>query len=286
MLEDRDYMKQPEFGSRWPRRRFGIQWSLTICFLFAYAAVFFIELLLPKSGKYFYTYFALSNEGLAHGYVWQLLTYQFMHSGFLHLFFNGWAIYTFGLALEADLGAKRFAALMLSSGIIGGVVQAAAGLLSPAHFGGSVVGASACAFGLVAAFASLYPTRELTMLVFFIIPVTLAARMLLIISAVLAVLAIGLSFIAATGNVAHAAHLGGMAMGWAFVRVNWRRFLPSPKEAVRVRERRPQLQVLESPPSKSLEGEVDAILDKISAHGLKSLTAREHEILEAARKKL
>jgi membrane associated rhomboid family serine protease len=286
MLEDRDYMRQPEFGSRWPRRRFGIQWSLTVCFLIAYAAVFFIEQALPNSGSFFYTYFALSNEGLAHGYVWQLLTYQFMHSGFLHLFFNGWAIYTFGLALESDLGAKRYAALMLASGVIGGVVQSAAGVLSPSHFGGNVVGASACAFGLVAAFAALYPTRELTMLVFFVIPVTLAARMLLIISAVLAVLAIGLTLITSTGNVAHAAHLGGMAMGWLFVRMDWRRFMPREKEAVRVSERQPKLQVLETPPAKSLEGEVDAILDKISAHGMKSLTAREREILEAARKKL
>ncbi len=286
MLENRDYMRQPEFGSRWPRRRFGIQWSLTVCFLIAYAAVFFAEQALPGSKDFLYTYFALSNEGLAHGYVWQLVTYQFMHSGFLHLFFNGWAIYTFGLTLESDLGARRFAALMLASGIIGGVVQAAAGFFLPAHFGGNVVGASACAFGLVAAFAALYPARELTMLVFFIIPVTLAARMLLIISAVIAVLAIILTLFAATGNVAHAAHLGGMAMGWAFVRLNWRRFLPSKQEEMRPTERRPKLQVLETPPSKSLEGEVDAILDKISAHGLKSLTSRERETLEAARKKL
>ena len=286
MLEDRDYMRQPEFGSRWPRRRFGIQWSLTVCFLIAYAAVFFGGQALPGLQDFLDKYFALSNEGLAHGYVWQLLTYQFMHAGFLHLFFNGWAIYTFGLALESDLGARRFAALMLSSGIIGGVVQAAAGFFLPAHFGGNVVGASACAFGLVAAFAALYPTRELTMLVFFIIPVTLAARMLLIISASVAVLAIVLTMFTSTGNVAHAAHLGGMAMGWAFVRVNWRRFLPSPKEKMRPTERRPKLQVLESSSAKSLEGDVDAVLDKISAHGLKSLTSREREILEAARKKL
>ena len=286
MLENRDYMRQPEFGSRWPRRRFGIQWSLTVCFLIAYAAVFFVEQAMPGAHDFLYTYFALSNEGLAHGYVWQLLTYQFMHAGFLHLFFNGWAIYMFGLALEADLGAKGFAALMLSSGVIGGGVQAAAGVLSPAHFGGNVVGASACAFGLVAAFAALYPARELTMLVFFIIPVTLAARMLLIISAAIAVLAIILTMFAATGSVAHAAHLGGMAMGWLFVRVNWRRFTPSPKEKMRPTERRPKLQVLESSSAKSLEGDVDAVLDKISAHGLKSLTSRERDILEAARKKL
>ena len=286
MLENRDYMRQPEFGSSWPRRRFGIQWSLTIWFLIAYAAVFFAESLLikfsPVKALWFSEHFALSNEGLAHGYVWQLLTYQFMHAGFLHLFFNGWVIYAFGHALEADLGAKRFVALMLCSGIIGGVVQSAVGFVWPHYFGGAgVVGASACAFGLVAAFAALYPTRELTLLIFFIIPVTLAARTLLYVSAALALIGFGLRW----DNVAHAAHLGGMAMGWAFVRVNWRRFLPQSKEEVRPSERRPKLQVLETS-SKSFEGEVDAILDKISAHGIKSLTSRERETLEAARKKL
>ena len=57
--------------------------------------------LFPQKAGFFYQYFALSNEGLAHGYIWQLVTYQFMHAGFMHLFFNGWAIYVFGIVLEA-----------------------------------------------------------------------------------------------------------------------------------------------------------------------------------------
>ncbi len=285
MLEDRDYMRQPEYESRWPLR-FGVRWSLTVGFLCVYAAVFFTQSILektsPQNARWFFEHFALSNQGLAHGWVWQLVTYQFMHAGFLHLLFNGWAIYAFGLVLEFDLGKKRFCALMLTSGIIGGVVQSAVAFLWPHYFAAGVVGASACAFGLVAAFAALYPTRELQMLVFYIIPVTVTARTLLLVSVAIALIGFSLRL----DNVAHAAHLGGMAMGWFFIRANWARFFPQKNEEFNPRPRRPKLEVAEEPARQSLEGEVDAILDKISAHGIKSLTKREREILEAARKKL
>jgi membrane associated rhomboid family serine protease len=283
MLEDRDYMRQPEYESRWPLR-FGVRWSLTVGFLCVYAAVFFAQSILektsPQNARWFFEHFALSNQGLAHGWVWQLVTYQFMHAGFLHLLFNGWAIYALGLVLEFDLGKKRFCALMLTSGIIGGVVQSAVAFLWPHYFAAGVVGASACAFGLVAAFAALYPTRELQMLVFFIIPVTVTARTLLLVSAVIALIGFSLRL----DNVAHAAHLGGMAMGWLFIRANWQRFFP--QKNTKFTPRHPKLEAVAEPPRQSLELEVDAILDKISAHGIKSLTKREREVLESARKKL
>jgi len=115
----------------------------------------------------------------------------------------------------------------------------------------------------------------------FFIPITFTARTLLIIFVVIALIGFGLRW----GNVAHAAHLGGMAMGWLFVRVDWRRFLPSKKDEFASPRRPSRLEVYDAP-DKSTEREVDAILDKISAHGIKSLSAREREILEAARKKM
>lgn len=292
MIEDRDYMRQPDYGgSRWPGR-FGVQWSVTICFLIAYTVVFFVGLAFPQSARFSLTYFALSNEGLAHGYVWQLVSYQFMHAGFLHLFFNGWAIYVFGLALEYEIGRLRFAALMLSSGIVGGVLQTLLTWLAPHLFPDSpVVGASACAFGLVAAFAMLHPGRELTMLIFFIIPVTVEARVLLWVSAGLAVGGMVLGIFFNTGNIANGAHLGGMAMGWFFVRMimhgDWPKLSGALPPAERNQPRRPKLEPLEPKADTDfLERQVDPILDKISAHGIASLTAREREILEAARKKM
>jgi len=244
-------------------------------------------------------YFALSVGGLRHGFVWQLLTYQFMHGGWLHLLLNCWAIYVFGRAVEETMGSKRFLALYFSSGVIGGLFQALAGVVLGGAFAAPVVGASAGVFGLVAAFAALYPERPLMLLLFFIIPVNMRAKFLLLFSAVLAV--VGLIF--PTDNIAHAAHLGGMLTGLVFVRyaMHWHWHWP--------RLHRPQSQPLrplvkvphrtaalwgqdqggldeDLPPDEFLSKTVDPILDKISAQGIQSLTERERRILETARQKM
>ncbi|HEY5346121.1 MAG TPA: rhomboid family intramembrane serine protease [Verrucomicrobiae bacterium] len=292
MLEDRDYMRQPEYNeSRWtPRFRF--QWSWTVVLLVAYAVVFVANNLVLAQffphNDFFVRYLALSTEGIEHGYVWQLVTYQFLHVGWMHILLNSWAIYMFGRELEAMLGGKKFLALVFSSGIVGGVFQVLVALVWPQYFGGPVVGASACAFGLVAAFAMMFPERELTLLIFFVIPVHLRAKTLLIGSAVLALTGFAFPNTIMPG-VAHAAHLGGMAMGWFFVRKilqgDWSQLEGTLRPAEKFTPRRPVLEPLaEKPAAGFVESEVDPILDKISAHGLQSLTPREREILEAARK--
>lgn len=239
------------------------------------------------AGKFIYDYLALSRTGVEHGYVWQLVTYQFLHAGWLHLFFNAWAIYTFGTELELLLGGRRFLALMFAGGIVGGVFQVLTAMVWPGLFDGAVVGASACAFGLVAAFAMLFPERELTMLVLFVIPVRLRAKTLLIFCAVLALMGI----IFPWDNVANAAHLGGMAMGWFYVKYilktpaligieEAQTFAPLAK--LKPKSRPPE----EKSTGEFLESEVDPILDKISAQGIQSLSGRERAILEAARRKM
>jgi len=297
MIEDRDYMRQPEYDEpRW-RPRFRFQWSWTVALLVAYAAVFLGELVIwkffpeqadLKNPSSIFSLLALSTEGLAHGYVWQLVTYQFMHVGFIHIFLNSWAIYMFGREVESVLGGRKFLVLMFSSGIVGGVFQIIVSLVWPQYFGGSVMGASACGFGLVAAFAALFPERELTMLILFVIPVHMRAKTLLIGSAVLALTGFAFPNVIMPG-VAHAAHLGGMVMGWFYVRKilqgDWSRLAGAFRRAEKVSPRRPVLEPLEkNDPAGFVESEVDPILDKISAHGLQSLTPREREILETARK--
>jgi membrane associated rhomboid family serine protease len=301
MLEDRDYMRQPEFEEQRWRPRLRLRWSWTTALLVAYAVVFFVEIIFSPAPSSFVPgndfcskYFALSKEGIEHGFVWQLVTYQFMHARLLHLLLNCWAIYVFGRELEQLLGARRFLALIFSSGIVGGVFQVLFQVLTamvwPERFHGPVVGASACAFGLVAAFAMIFPERELTMLIFFVIPVRMRAKTLLIFSGVLAVLGVVFSKSIFGGNVAHAAHLGGMAMGWFYVK----KILKNPALIGAVDEtqftqpklKKKAVMPVEKSPGEFLESEVDPILDKISAHGIHSLTPRERAVLESARKKM
>ena len=303
MLDDRDYMRQPEYHDSGWRSAFRFRWSWTAILLAVYVVVFLAELAAQKffpNNHFFHGhvvptktgvdfspgYLPLSAEGLAHGYVWQLVTYQFMHAGWMHLLLNCWAIYMFGRELEDVLGVRKFLALVFSTGMVGGVFQILVALLWPQYFGGAVVGASACAFGLVAAFALVFPERELTMLILFVIPVHMRAKTLLIGSVVLALAGIAFPI----DNVANAAHLGGMAMGWFFVRKilqgDWSRLTGAlrPVEKGKPSLPRPTLEPQEEKSATDfVASEVDPILDKISAHGLQSLTPREREILETAR---
>jgi len=278
-------MRQPEFGERRWLPGFSWRWTWTMALVALYVVVLLAEQItgafFPGHGSVFNS-LALSREGLAHGYVWQLLTYQFMHAGWLHLILNCWAIIVFGTELENLLGGRRYLALMFSSGIVGGVFQVLTASVWPSVFDGPVVGASACAFGLVAAFATIFPERELTMLIFFVIPLRMRAKTLLLISLVVALLGIFFPW----DNVANAAHLGGMAMGWFFVKG----ILKNPAlldAAPASRSYRPQPATRpEKAADEDEEGDVDAVLDKISARGINSLTARERAVLEAARKKM
>lgn len=318
MLEDRDYMRQPAYddGPSFSRLLRMSNWSWTIAILVVNVAIFLLECALspqplalhPDNLSNYYPYVALSLDGIKHGYLWQLLTYQFMHASFLHIFFNCWAIFVFGRILEPMLGARNFLIVYFSSGVLGGICQVLASLFLPQLFGdgtATVVGASAGAFGLVAAFAALFPDRELTMLLFFVIPVTMRAKTLLIISMVLALGGMALPGLfdrLLGGNVANAAHLGGMIFGLVYVREiilgKWFRGGASGSgKTGPIQPRNPDGAAPKSPlfwrskprdaeeelsTDELLKTQVDPILDKISAHGLHSLTAREREILEKA----
>jgi len=192
--------------------------SATALLLLLNLAAFALQALLGNSPR-FAELLPLSVDGLRHGHVWQLITYQFLHGGWIHLAMNCWGIFLIGREVERALGARRFWILYLMSGVIGGVFQVAAAITWSAHFGTVVVGASAGLFGLIAAFASMYP-RDQIMLI--LPPVTLEAQTLLTLSGALAV--VGMLFpmvLAPLGlgpNVAHAAHLGGMIGGLVYVR--------------------------------------------------------------------
>lgn len=295
MLENRDYMRAPSFE---PRRPVTLTLLIinVIAFVLQNVAAFYLPSFLPLD-----KYLALSLGGLGSGYIWQLLTFQFLHSGLIHLLLNCWALYVFGRAVEEALEGRSFLLLYFASGVFGGLLQMLGAVVLPTHFGGAVMGASAGIFGLVAAYATLYPDRQLTLLLFFILPITLRAKFLLLASALMAVFGI----VFPDGKVAHAAHLGGMLMGIYYIRQiihwqwNWLSVLrrpprrPPPREVVNVGKgraevwlRQPKVKPEELPPAEFISREVDPILDKISAHGIHSLTEGERKILEAARKKM
>jgi len=294
MLDDRSYMRGKSYGSRW---------SATLVLMVANTAIFVFQSILEfwfrDAFRWYFTHFALSLQGLAKGYIWQILTFQFMHGGLLHLICNLIAIYFFGRAMEDALGRSGFWKLYFASGILGGLLQIVFAGLFPSLYGGSVVGASAGAFGLVAAFATMFPNQLLTLLLFFVIPVSMRARTLLWISLAFAIFGI----IVPMGNVAEAAHLGGILTGVAFVKLgaqdwffHWpgipwprrkpRRLTKSLNAGRSFWQQHKPLEDAELESAEFISREVDPILDKISAHGIHSLTERERRILEAARARM
>ena len=204
MLEDRSYMREPEW--RPEASRSGISLCLTLilinvaCYILQHTVRGFEETL------------ALFPQRLQNGNVWELLSYQFLHGGLFHLLINCAMIWFAGRQIEEALGKAKFLVLYLVAGIFGGLLQCAlswSGFLPPA----GVVGASAGIFGLIAAFAMVYWERELTFLIMFVIPVRMKAKYLLIALAVIGVLGV----ISKEGGIAHGAHLGGMIWGVLFI---------------------------------------------------------------------
>jgi membrane associated rhomboid family serine protease len=299
MLEDRNYMRRSTFG---PQR------SATVVLVIAIIAAFIVQKYLETSSTFdVRTYLYLSLDGLKHGYIWQLLSFQFLHANLMHLAGNCLVIFFLGRAVEDALGRKSFLILYFASGIVGGLCQTLAGLFANAvglneyaySFGGQVVGASAGGFGVTAAFALLFPDQVL--MFFMIIP--MRAKYLLWLS--IAIAGWGVVFPDKSpfgARVADAAHLGGILAGVIFVKyaVHWhfqwpqlnRRARPPMRRLVKVHSQKPgwgrDKEVVEEdlPPEEFLSKEVDPILDKISAQGIQSLTDREKKILETARSKM
>lgn len=288
MLEDRYYMRGEERSSRF---------SASVILMIVLTVVFalqHIDLVYTRLGLT--PYLALSIAGLKAGFVWQLLTFQFLHVDIWHLAFNLLGIFFFGRPVEARLGTKNFLKLHFACGFAGGILHSILGWAVPQYFGMPVMGASAGLCGLIAAFALMEPEAQI--LIMFVLP--LKAKYLLYIETGIAFF---FTVVPSNSGVAHAAHLGGIAAGVAFMRwglyrdsaFSWRPFRNRARRRQLVKAatlkpgfwksgRAPRAEEVE--PEEFISREVDPILDKISAHGIQSLTPRERQILEAARSKM
>jgi len=143
---------------------------------------------------------------------WQVVTYAFLHGSFEHLFFNMLGLWMFGSELERIWGEKRFlqfyGASVLAAALAQLVVTAVMGSVYP------TVGASGGLFGLLFAFAVMFPNRVI--LLFFVIP--MKARYLV---ALYGLLELYQGVYVMNSGVAHFAHLGGMVGGYLMLRY-WR----------------------------------------------------------------
>lgn len=241
-------------------------------------------------------------------FPWQVLSYQFMHGGLGHLFFNMLALWMFGMELEHLWGSRRFAIYYLLCGVSAAVVHLA---VHPVIDGSLVptIGASGSIMGVLLAFGMTYPDRPIMMFpLFFPIP----ARIFVMIYAGFDLLN---GLMNTSDGVAHFAHLGGALGGYLLLkfgepllsrldgsRVGSRsssrsrvidadfRDIPAPP-SMTSSFRSPQPPAVHEMPARStptrfiVNGEpisqeqIDAILDKINHGGYHGLSEREKNIL-------
>ncbi|MEL3908837.1 MAG: rhomboid family intramembrane serine protease [Treponemataceae bacterium] len=140
---------------------------------------------------------------------WQVFTYQFLHGGIWHLFFNMLALLFFGIPLEQKMGTKEFVLFYLLCGTLCGIVGLGIYYFIWIKYGIPiiVIGSSGAVFSIMLAFAVLYPTS--TIFIWGIFPVPAPILILIYIAFEL----YGMFF--SSGGVAHSIHLSGLA--WAFL---------------------------------------------------------------------
>lgn len=177
-------------------------------------AVFFLTLIMENitiSGdraiNVIYEWFALMPLG-TNFMPWQVISYQFLHANFSHIFFNMFALFMFGADLEYSWGSKKFLIYYLTCGVGAGLIHM---FLNPI-FGGvpaPTIGASGAVFGILLAFALTFPDRYI--FIYFILPVK--AKYLIGFLVIFEVFMIQ----SANDNIAHLAHFGGALVGFIFI---------------------------------------------------------------------
>ena len=212
-------------------------------------------------------------------WVWQLVTYMFLHGNMWHLLLNLFAFWMFGRVVEDSWGSAEF----LKYCLICGLGAAAFNIALTPNSMNPIIGASGVVYGLVVAFAMLYP--DTMVYLYFFIPIK--AKYFALLFALLEFMA---SATGTGGNVANLAHLGGMLTGYLYIRWWWEikfrtktiatdlwekvaETAQSPAGGWRRRGDR------EQPSEPNLSEEVDRILDKILVQGVDSLTPEEKETM-------
>lgn len=215
--------------------------------------------------------------------VWRLLTFQFLHAGFLHLFFNMFGLFIFGGLVEQYLGRKQYLSFYLVCGIAGGVMYLILnflGAFTPIRLPGvligdihtPLVGASAGVFGVIMAAAFITPNSTVMLL---FPPIPLKLKWI-----AYGYVAIALYNLLTGGNNAggDAAHIGGALGGYYFIRNKHLLKDMLGRGGKDSGWTRPKKQKVGAPS----DSEIDKILLKVHEKGLKSLTDTEKRKLSEA----
>ena len=291
MISDRYYMREAN-----PARALAPLLWLIGALVAGFVAQRIVDHVAPGTSN---AWLALTADGLRHGRVWELFTYSFLHEpgNLLHLILNALGILFIGRLLLPVLGPRRFLTAYFGAVLAGGIFWLAVNFTNTGQ--PALLGASAGAYGLLALFCCWFAYERMTVLLFFIVPVTIVPRYLLIVIG--SIEAIFFLFaelfpVGARSGFAHSAHIAGMLAGI----IAYRAFRAQPAEAIEEEQPRRAIELpawmrkrntADTPPNfkinvserDNIKAEVDRILDKINSSGFGSLTAEEKRTLDTAR---
>lgn len=299
---DRDYYRPSGFGG------FSFFPPVIKNLLIINGAVFFLMMLMQNilfrgvpAERVIIHYFALMPIESGNFQIWQLVTYQFLHGGFSHILFNMFALWMFGVEIENSWGSKKFLTFYLISGVGAGLLHM---FVSPilTGVGAPTIGASGSVYGIMIAFAMMFPERLIYL--YFLIPIK--AKYLITFLIIMEFMLVD----SASSGVAHLAHLGGALVGFLYImfdkntNVQFKTmfkkkrsnpfdntysntsysnstFYKTPSNKVE------DADYYEIPPNQEItQEEIDKILDKISQSGYSGLSEREKKILFEASKRM
>ena len=231
-------------------------------------------------------------------WLWQLVTYMFLHEGLGHVFFNMFALWMFGTQLENDWGSRKFLTYYMVTGIGAGLSNLLVAPLFATPM--MTIGASGAVYGILIAFGMLYPEQPIYL--YFLFPIK---AKYFVGFYVLLELFSGVT--GTTDGIAHFAHLGGALVGFVYIMLDRRgyaldEYLARLKARWETRRRSPlryvrrddevvdakfeDVEERQKREKEQLQHRVDEILEKISKSGYANLTEEEKQILFNASKKL
>jgi len=292
-----------------PRLTPAVQWLIAIN-----VAIYFLQLTLVRQPD-LVAALAFKSPGDLTQRPWTIVTYMFVHAGFLHLAFNMWMLWLFGPRLEQAWGQRSFSFYYLLCGLGGWLAD-----LLIVHNGTPLLGATAAIFGVMLAYAMRWPDDELR--VFPLVFVAMKVRWFVVLLAAWSLI-IGVMSLQPAEGTAYMAHLGGFAIGWLYMRAasvssldRLRQRMSQipdvpdeppraiPRTHTRSRERTTEIDeivarsnamaakrqsttlTLSAKDGKQRIEQLNLVLDKISQRGLASLSGDERRLLEEMSKQL
>lgn len=278
MLYDRPYMK-----NRLQGRVQSLTDLIILILIFCFVLQSILKLLGGESALF--SLVGLSGLNLTNGYIWTLFTYALLHEGIIHLLWNLLLIHFVSRKVEQYTSMSEFIILVAASVTSGSMFW----ILFNYNVG-TLIGASAFAMGSLTHFCLKRPNEPMTFLLFFILPVTIKPKYLLLIFVSLEFYFFIFNELAGNSQIAHSAHLGGAFAGLllsskSFASFNIPKFSfkfsKSPKRANK--EKKATYNYTLNKTSTNYESEIDKILDKINEKGFGSLNQEEKELLEKAK---